>query len=137
MTRSSATRCLAVVLAAVFVLRSVREYCGSVGTWRHARKLTYASFFRQPVPGLAPAVEWIKAQGTIREVYGLGHAEDRYLYQRLSEMLYPIAFRPLAGQTLKAGDVVILPGDRRLEGAQGTVFVIHQSDNLQILRVEP
>jgi hypothetical protein len=134
MTRSSATRVLAVVLAAVFVLRSAREYLGTVETWRHARKLTYASFFRQPVPGLAPAVEWIKAQGTIREVYGLDHAEDRYLYQRLTEMLYPIAFRPLAGASLKTGDIVVLPRDRTVEGASKTVF---QSGSLQILRVEP
>jgi len=137
MTKLTGTRCLVVILAAVFVLRSVREYYDSAGAWRHVRKLTYESFFRNPVPGLVPAVEWIKAQGTIREVYGLDHAQDRYLYQRLSEMLYPIAFRPLAGQSLKSGDVAILPGDRRLEAARGTVFVIHQSDNLYILRVEP
>jgi len=137
MTKSSATRCLVVVLAAVFVLRSVREYYGSVTAWRHVRKLTYESFFRQPEPGLVPTVAWIKGQGTIHEVYGLEHAQDRYLYQRLSEMLYPITFRPIGGQALKVGDVVILPGNRTVVRAQGTVFLVFQFGNLNILRVEP
>mgnify|MGYP001597274585 FL=1 len=137
MTVSSPRRYLLVVLAAVFILRCISEYRVSLEVWPRVRALGYESYFEDVQPGLVPCVEWIRAQGTVRIVYGPEYAADHYLYQRLSEMLYPIAFRPLAGRTLKVGDIVVLPGNRTVMRAEGTIFHVFQSDNLQILRVEP
>lgn len=131
MSGSAARRCLCIVLGVIVLLRCIAEYRSTLAAHRHIRALPYESYFR---PGVVPCVDWVKAQGTVHAVYGLDHAQDRYLNQRLSEMLYPIPFRPFTTELLKSGDIVILPADRTLSKPAEPVF---RNGQLQILRVKP
>ena len=130
MTRSSTRRWLFILLAVVFMFRCIEEYRASLGVYRHIRTLSYEDYF---LPGLIPCVKWVQGQRAIRQVYGQNYSADRYLYQRLSEMLYPVPFESFDGISMKAGDIVILPDGQTIDHANEQVF---QSGRLQVLKVE-
>ena len=102
------SRCLMAILMAVLVVRTVRMYANAVSVERAFRGRTPASYFR---PGLVPASDWIKAHAR-RSVFGLPHGEDKYLCERLSEMLYPIPYQATGSVTAMRGDLLVLPAGR-------------------------
>lgn len=100
-------RALMAVLALIVVVRTVRIYANVLEVEKQVKGRTFASYFR---PGLASAVEWIKTHPH-GNVYGRPHDADRYLYERFSEMLYPVPFRPIPHGEVREGDLLVLPID--------------------------
>ena len=128
-------------LLAILLVRSVVEYSTVWKVARNIRGLGPAGFVsRQPDfvaarhQGLAECVAWTQERRDIRMVYGLPHEADRYLFQRLSEMLYPVAFKPLPVGPLAPGSLLIVPAGVGLDGRSEPVF---QRGVLQVFEVRP
>lgn len=127
-------RLIPAVVVAVLAVRTARLHVNAIQVYgRHIRNLPLASFFADRRPGLVPAVEWIRGHPPVR-VRTVPHETDRYLHERLAEMLYPIPVVGLDAGPLAPGDLLVLPeevtppdralplvaaGDLRIYGSDG------------------
>lgn len=106
--------------------------------WQSALRLhsTYASrpFDACFAPGLVRAVETIRAQDA-PEVFGPHPDASPYVYQRFSEMLYPVRYSvPILPEKLRPGSVYVLfPGD----AVPVASVVIYKDTIFRVLEVRP
>ena len=73
------------------------------------------------IPGLVETVQTIREQN-VPYVFGVSSAASGYVFQRFSEMLYPIAYYPHADtQRLDVGDLYVLFADASVPVSSSTV----------------
>jgi len=103
-SRFVATALLGVALAAL----AVANWLAVIEFWAGHRPFARDAYF---APGLVAVVEAVRARGCAR-VAGPHPEVSPYLFQRMTEMLYPILYdTPLDRRTLSPGTVYILtPG---------------------------
>jgi len=120
---------LVAFLAALYALRCTCAFDRAFRFRDRYRGTSYASHFW---PGLASTVQWIGEHG-YGEVRGSAIEPDPYVLQRLSEMLYPIPYRPTSIEGLAPGDMVVLFGNEDLPRPHAVVF---EDGVLRVVRVE-
>jgi hypothetical protein len=109
MTRLTARQAvLLTVLLTVLAARTLPAYRRALRLRTHFSDTPYAAHFYR---GLIPIVRWLQ-RNRVDPVYGPSNEDSEYLCQRLSELLYPISFRPFDLRTARAGDVAVLPSTR-------------------------
>ena len=122
-----------VILAAVMVALAARcasVYPEAIRTRAHVLGLPRDALFR--ARGLVPVVAYLRDLAPVR-VLGQKHDHDRFLYERLAEMLYPIEYMSIDDTQIRAGDLVVLPGDTAFVLAHDRVFT---GGELKVLRVQ-
>lgn len=99
---------LAVVLL-VIICRTAYQYAEVIDLLPILRTRPFAAYFR---PGLVEAVDWIRDQNPPVVLIAALYDYDRYMYERLGEMLYPIPVKPLKPGRLIGAELCVTPVDR-------------------------
>ena len=82
---------LSTVLIAVTIAKTALVYKDVIDLTPALKRRTFEAYFRIGIP---EAVKWIKNQ-EIKEIYiEIKYEDDRYLYERLGEMIYPVTLKP-------------------------------------------
>ena len=137
-------RWLVVLVVGILIVRTARLYGNGMGVFRHIAGMDYAAFYK---PGLAAAVEWVKAQH-VPTVYALDRSEGRFtehrfppeileerdLYERLCEMIYPVKLYAFREDKARPGDLIVLSASA--SPIRSTTVVFEQGQ-LRIVKVTP
>ena len=121
------------LLLVILLARTVYQYVEVLNLVPIVKARPFAAYFR---PGLVEAVNWIREQNPTAVRMASPYERDRYLYERLGEMLYPIPFEPLDPAGLTGADLCVVPTDRphpELEDAA----LLFQNDCIRVLRTLP
>ena len=125
-------RWILLLLVAVVVVRTGLEYRTALAVEPKVEHASFASFFK---PGVVDSVRWLRGQSGARVVHDMPEVYDRYLCQRMSEMLYPLPYQSFTNAVeLAVGDYVVLPGDATLERPSHEVF---RQGDVHVVRVAP
>lgn len=118
---SAGARLVTFLMAGVICLiciRTVRVYLNVDDVASHVRGLSYESFFK--VRGLVPAADYVQASG-VREVFTVPQGDDEYLFERLSELSYPVIVKPYGSARVPDGATVVWPKSKPFPGTGSTL----------------
>ena len=120
---------MATVLIAMFALRCACAVARAVSYWGQFGAVPYTSHFPA---GLASTAQYVRGSGS-PEVRGLAADPNTYVLQRLTEMAYPVVYRPASVEDFAKGDRVVLAHGEALERPY---TVCHEDGMFRIVRVE-
>lgn len=125
---SGTVRIVLVAVMVILLIRTVVVYRNVAGVYEHVRKLTPDSYFQ--VKGMLKAAEYVKVSGVrkvalfreARNEYPLQRwQENDYLFERMTELLYPVRVVAHDSPEKTAGVLMIWPAERPVPEGVETV----------------
>ena len=118
------------LLSAALFLRTARVYRTVFEILPVVRNRSFESYFR---PGLIEAVRAIRKTRP-EKVYALfEYEQDRYLYERLGELLYPVTLAPVSGAVIGPDDICAAPAYAPLPDPSA-FKTVRETESVRILK---
>ena len=132
--RTDISRILAVLLLTILIIRTVLVYKDTIELAPILKARTFDAYFR---PGLLQTINWIHEQNVTEVYITAEYVYDRYLYERLGEMLYPIAFRPFDPEKTRILNGLLIVPSGMPDPDIGPHRTVFQNQIVRILEAAP